>query len=178
MWYDSRTGEFYKVIQCLCCWVLFQFLCTVTSISLVYGYHTGGNLDTNTRVHAQPKEEVAPPVPRHSSTKISNPLLSTSEPWSLEPELQTLRQKTDTERRGVGGRDTEDGRDLRRGWVVAYKKKRPLFLKSGVGGIKQMPSFQQRSSKMKSSSSVRFTIHYRNDVMALHGKTDLLQRWD
>lgn len=67
---------------------------------------------------------------------------------------------------GVGGR---------RG-VGSPTKKRPLYLKSGVGGIKQMLSFQQRSSGMKSSSSVRFTIHFRNDAMALDGKTGLLQR--
>lgn len=51
------------------------------------------------------------------------------------------------------------------------QKKRPLYVKSGVGGIKQMPSFQQRSSGMKSSSSVRFTIHFRNDAVVLDGKT-------
>lgn len=71
---------------------------------------------------------------------------------------------------GTGWRAFEEGVGGR------LQKKRPLYLTSGVGGIKQMPSFQQRSSGMKSSSSVRFTIHFRNDAMVMDGKTGLLQR--
>lgn len=141
-------------------------------------YRTGWNLYTNTCVRAQPdfhRERGSGPLPNTPSTKISNPLLSTSEAWSCELSDRRLTQRETGGWRG--GR--EDGGDLRRGWVVAYKKKKdPFFLSRGLVEWNRCPSFQQRSSRMKSWPSVRFTIHLRNDVMALGGKTDLLQRWD